>query len=278
MWEKVKNAVEQHPYLTAGLTLGLVVLIWWYSSSGAAPAQSSGIYGISQDPNVVAANAAQAISQNQTNAAVDMNNVNTAASLNASNTLTAAQQDVMNKQTQAAVALATIQNSSALSALQNNNQTALTIAGLQATVASQSITAAETVATGQTSAGIQLADLSYGLSQSALAGAMTEHAQINLSSPLVNFQIGAPNTATTTPTPTPTPTPVPTPSQQTTPLGYLIDELGSHNNTGANVSAMNTAIHNLFDSLVAAGTPANQAATTANSFGASLARPGFQFV
>ena len=120
MWEKFKETASAHPYFVGGSVLVIVILIWWYSSSSTAAPATSGVYAQTQDPNVVAANAAQAISQNQTNAGVDVNGQNVQGTVQLA-TLSA----------QNNAALATISASAATTINQQNVTGAVTVAGLQ---------------------------------------------------------------------------------------------------------------------------------------------------
>lgn len=68
-WEIIKT----HPLWVAGGVLAGVILIWLATRGGSSGSSgSSGIYAMTADPNITAANAAQAIAQNQTNAAVSI--------------------------------------------------------------------------------------------------------------------------------------------------------------------------------------------------------------
>jgi hypothetical protein len=111
VWEEIKG----HPYIFGGAVAALVLAYYFLSKPAASSSGQAGLYAYSQDPNVTAANAQQAISQNQTNATVT--DANTAAT--------------------AAVALQTIQTGGALAAVQSNNDTSIQLAGLQAQTAQQ---------------------------------------------------------------------------------------------------------------------------------------------
>ncbi len=64
-WEWAKS----HPLWIAGGVLFGVILIWWLGSGGSSAATpQSGIFAQTQDPNVVAANAAQQVAQTNANA------------------------------------------------------------------------------------------------------------------------------------------------------------------------------------------------------------------
>lgn len=192
LWERIKDAVVSHPYWTAGLTLGLVILIYFYTRSSPAAAPSSGVFAQSQDPNVVAANAAQAISQNQTNAAVDVNNVNTAAAQAIAAQGIAAQLSANQTNQQTALAALTIQQSTALSALQSTNASAVTVAGLQAGVANNSISAQAQLANHQINQQVTLAQISarvglQDLAAAAAASSNSESSGLNISNIGGNF-------------------------------------------------------------------------------------------
>lgn len=69
-WEFTKA----HPWLIGGSVLGLVVLIWFMTRGGEKTAPT-GVWAMTTDPAIVAAEAQKSIAQNQLNAAVNIANI-----------------------------------------------------------------------------------------------------------------------------------------------------------------------------------------------------------
>lgn len=205
MWDRIKSAVASHPYVVAGGVLVVIVLMYLYTrSSSQASAPASGVYAQTADPNVVAANAQQAIAQNETNAAVDTNASNNATALS----LAGIQSGVLNGQTAASVSIAGLQ-AGTINA-QTAAQQAVALAGIGAV---QESTDLQTTTAGGV-ATLGLNDTS-ALDQAALAGALSSGAQLGITGSLGTINLNPPSmwapppAAAIAPAAAPPPTPAP---------------------------------------------------------------------
>jgi hypothetical protein len=166
MWDRVKQIAENHPWAVgAAVLFGAIVVYVWFSSGSSSSSSSAGIYAYSADPNLIAAQTAQATAQDQTNASVDI------ATTQANAATTLDQQD-----DQSAVALGTVQASTALSALESNNQTQLSIAGLMAGVENNQISAAEatTLSTNQSAVEVNAQNVAGSITLGGIYSNMQE--------------------------------------------------------------------------------------------------------
>lgn len=127
----MKNAWEiakAHPLWIAGSVIGLLVLWYLLAPSKAADEKSAGIYAITQDPNIIAANAAQNISANETNAAVALAGLGSDVSIHGLD----AQKATMLAEYAAMASIASTGANAATLVNQQNTDTAYKIAQLNA--------------------------------------------------------------------------------------------------------------------------------------------------
>ena len=153
VWELAKR----HPYAVGGSILALVLLLWYLMrGSGTAAAPASGVYAETQDPNVVAANAAIGIAQNQDNAAVTLGLAQMTSNDTELTTQANAATTINGQNTTASIAIAGLAQAlgihtsdNALAAIKSNNATA-------AQIDATNMGAATTVALAQNAAALQL--------------------------------------------------------------------------------------------------------------------------
>lgn len=151
--ERFWETTKQHPWLIGGAVLVGALLIWWWASgsSSSSSGSTAGLYVESQDPNVIAANAAEQVSENQTTAAVSLGQqqadvqtayINAAAS-------------VANNQTTALTSLASTSANLQAQLAAGQNATNITLAGLGlqsqevSAVANQTLADSAVAAAGQ---------------------------------------------------------------------------------------------------------------------------------
>lgn len=118
---KIKAEAEKHPYWTAGIifVVGVIIIYWWYSGSSSSSGSTASAAG-----QTAAAEAAIAASNNQLAAAqLESQTQLGEASIGA---------NAANTQTAAELSLGEEQLSTSLAATQSNNDTAVSLANVQA--------------------------------------------------------------------------------------------------------------------------------------------------
>ena len=171
-WEWAKS----HPLWIAGGVLFTIILFWWLGR-GQSSSPQSGIYAQTQDPNVVAANAAEQVAQTQANAQLSAVGLTTSAQT----TQAQLQAQTLASYFTAASDAAKAQYAAAVTINGQNTQAATDIAKIQETQAENlAQTSANTAITLQTlnaNTSLSLADL--GLQSQKLAS-MTQLASQQL--------------------------------------------------------------------------------------------------